>query len=176
MKRRKNIVKKIELTKKFKLSYKKEFKHYLKEPRLKFKFFYKILFFMKSFYRINNLYKFFKYNSLNINNGLLIKRYSYFNYITNGLDLKYNNIQQDVFNLNFLNSFNNKKLIFLNNYDGDIIKFQKFITIIDNNCIFADVNTCVLSDLFESSIFIYYSLLLSTYQLSYNLVLIYKCF
>ena len=38
MKKKKNIIKKIELNKIYKLSYKKEFKHYLKESRFKDKF------------------------------------------------------------------------------------------------------------------------------------------
>lgn len=175
MKKKKNIIRKIESSKAFKFRFKKSFKHFFKKTYLKYKFFSKVSFYFRSFYRLNRLVKFFKYNILNINKNFIIKRYSYFNYISNGLDLKYNNVSQDLNNLNYIYQFDKKKSIILNNYNLDIIKYQKFITFLDCNYIFSNNISFNLNDFFESSFILYFSILYNTYKL-YYLLLIKNCF
>jgi hypothetical protein len=175
MKKKKNIIKKIESNKAFKFRFKKSFKHFFKKTYLKYKFFYRVGFFYKSFYKLNRLVKSFKYNILNINKNFIIKRSNYFNYISNGLDLKYNNIFQDLSNINYIYQFDKKKSIILNSCNLDIIKYQKFITFLEYNYIYSDKLNFNLSDFFESSFILYFSILYSSYNLCY-ILLIKNCF
>lgn len=176
MKKKKNIIKKTELNKIYKLSFKKGFKHYFKKSRLKNKFFFKISCYMNSFYKINKLAKYVRKNILEINKNFIIKRYSYFNYITNGLDLKYDeHTCQDLSNLNYINQLNNKRNILIKISDLDILKFQKFITYLDQVCINIENLNQDINDYFDSTNNIYYSFLKNNYKLSY-LLLIIKCF
>ena len=174
MKKKKNIIKKIELNKVFKLFSKKGFKHYFKEARLKDKFFIKVSKYYKSFFKLNILSKYYKYNILNINKNFLIKKSSYFGYISNGLDLKYNeNISID--NYNYITSFNKKKSIYLSDNHLEIIKYQKFITFLSNNYVLTEKFDLNYNDYFNTSNFLFYSVLANQYNLNY-LLLIFKCF
>lgn len=176
MKKKKNIIKKIDLNKNFKISYKKELKHYFKESRFKNKFFFKIAFNLKSISMLNKLVKLNRYNILNINKNLIIKRFSYFNYITNSLDLKYNNLCLNLNNFQYIYDFNKKKTVYLNIYSEDLLKYQKFISFIDNNCInYTDLNFDN-KDIFNTTNNIYYSFIKNNYILSYLLLLNFKCF
>lgn len=180
MKGKKNIIKKISLTNKnYLIKFKREFKFLIKKKNFKFKKF-KIL--LKIYYSIKNLinfYKIIKLNNFKIKSTLLINNNYYFNYITNGLDLKYDNTFQN-FELNTLSikNYKNKNLIISNNNQLDIIKFQKFLFIIDNKY----VNSLICDNLFDFffiSIILTNSLILEFYKniILINLIkLINKCF
>nr|NP_149371.1 ymf74 [Tetrahymena thermophila]AAK77568.1 ymf74 [Tetrahymena thermophila] len=151
------------------MKFKREFKFLIKKKNFKFKKF-KIL--LKIYYSIKNLinfYKIIKLNNFKIKSTLLINNNYYFNYITNGLDLKYDNTFQN-FELNTLSikNYKNKNLIISNNNQLDIIKFQKFLFIIDNKY----VNSLICDNLFDFffiSIILTNSLILEFYK---NIILI----
>jgi len=171
MKKKKNIIKKIELNKIYKFKFKKGLKRVFKRISFKYKFFYKVGFFKKSFINLNKLIKNFKYNLLNINKFFIKKRYNYFNYISDGLDLKYNNLYQDLSKLNYINQFNKKKNIILKENNLDLIKYQKFITFLDNNYIYTINFKLNLLDFFKATNYMYYCILKNNYKL-YLLLLI----
>lgn len=180
MKAKKNIIKKISLTNKnYLIKFKREFKFLIKKKNFKFKKF-KIL--LKIFYSIKNLIKFYKiikFNFYKIKLNLFIKNNYYFNFITNGLDLKYENTYQN-FNINCLNikNYKNKNLILTNSDDLNILKFQQFLTIVNNKYIYAN-NEDFLIDIFFLNIYLFYNLILEFYK---NLIcinfskIIKKCF
>lgn len=177
MKKKKNIIKKIELNKIYKLSYKKEFKHYLKESRFKNKFFFKIAYNIKSIIKLTKLVKLTRFYVLNICNKFLVNKSNYFNYTTNNLDLKYNNVTQNVNEFKYIYDFCTKKSIILNNQNIDLIKYQKFITFIDNNYIYSENLNFNYKDIFNSTNNIILSFIKENYNLNYLLLLLnIKCF
>lgn len=180
MKAKKNIIKKISLTNNnYLIKFKREFKFLLKKKNYKFKKF-KLL--LKVYYSIKNLIKFYKIIKLNfykIKLKLLIKKTSYFNFITNGLDLKYENNYQE-FNIKNLDikNFNNKNLIISKINNLNIVKLQQFLTIIDNHYIY-ELNEDFLLDIFFISHILFFNIFIEIYKnlINLNLLkLINKCF
>nr|YP_740723.1 Ymf74 [Tetrahymena malaccensis]ABI51632.1 Ymf74 [Tetrahymena malaccensis] len=146
------------------MKFKREFKFLIKKKNFKFKKF-KLL--LKIYYSIKNLIKYYKIIKLNnsmIKSKLLIKTYSYFNFLTNGLDLKYENLYQD-FNTNNLifKHYKIKNLIITDKNNLSIIKFQQFLNIIDNKYI-NEFNEDSLLDIFYINLFLYYNLILEFYK------------
>ena len=137
MKEKKNIIKRKSLSnKKFFINYKREIKYLLKKKNFKFKKFNNLLIIFYSLKKILNVYKQIKLNIYRTKNNLLLKKYVYFNFITNGLDLKYDNQIQNLTNNNiYISNFLIKNTIIMKNNNIDIVKLQKFLTLISNNFI-----------------------------------------
>lgn len=137
MKEKKNIIKRKSLSNKnFFINYKREIKYLLKKKNFKFKKFNNLLIVFYSLKKILNVYKQIKLNIYKTKNNLLLKKYVYFNFITNGLDLKYDNQIQNLTNNNiYVSNFLIKNTIIMKNNNIDIIKLQNFLTLIDNNFI-----------------------------------------
>lgn len=176
MKKRKNIIKKIELNKIYKISYKKEFKHYFKESRFKNKFFFKIAYNIKSISKLTKLAKLTRFYILNIHKNFLINKSNYFNYITNNLGLKYNNLSQNICETKYIYDFYKKKSLILSNQNIELIKYQKFITFIENNVIFSENLNFNYKDFFDVTHNISFSFIKEHYNLCYLLILIINCF
>lgn len=171
MKKNENIIKRINLTKKYKFNNRKSYKHYFKVVNLKYKFFNKVSFYWRSFYYLSRLVKYYKYNILNISRCFIVNRYNYFNYISNGLDLKYNNLYQSLNNLDFIYQFDKKRSIFLKSPDLSVLKYQKFISFLDDNYIYNDYFDINSYDLFNSPYYLYCIILYNTYILCFLLLI-----
>ncbi len=137
MKEKKNIIKKKLLSnKKFFINYKREIKYLLKKKNFKFKKFNNLLIIFYSLKKILNLYKQIKLNIYKTKNNLLLKKYIYFNFITNGLDLKYDNQFQNLTDNNiYISNFLIKNTIIIKNNNANIVKLQNFLILIDNKFI-----------------------------------------
>lgn len=137
MKEKKNIIKKKSLSnKKFFINYRREIKYLLKKKNFKFKKFNNLLIVFYSLKKILNLYKQIKLNIYKTKNSLLLKKYIYFNFITNGLDLKYDNQIQNLTDNNiFISNFLIKNTIIAKNNNINIVKLQNFLILIDNKFI-----------------------------------------
>ena len=113
MKEKKNIIKKIlpyNTDKSIKLNYKKEVKYIFKRRNFKNKNFNFLLIIYYSLKKILKIIKYNKYNSYKTKNNLLINKYIYFNYITNGLDLKYNSqLKQNLYDNVYISNYLIKK-------------------------------------------------------------------
>ncbi len=137
MKAKKNIIKKISHSnKKININFKRELKYVLKKKNFKFKKFNNLLIVFYSLKKILKISKEFKHNLYKTKNNLLINKTIYFNFITNGLDLKFENQYQNLYiKETYINNYLLKNSLISKNNDLNIIKLQKFITIIDNKYI-----------------------------------------
>ena len=170
MKKKKNIIKKINANK-FKFFFRKGFKHFFRRVQFKFKYFKKLNFYSKSLYKLKNTIKFYKFLNININKNFIKNRFNYFNYISNGLDLKYSNILQDLTEFDYIVSFDKKKSILLKVSQIEIIKYQRFLSFIDNNYFNFKTINIIEVDFLCSSSKLYYSILLNNYKLNYLLLI-----
>ena len=172
MKKKKNIIKKINLSKNYKFIYFKQYKHYYKEFRLKNKFFFKVLNNINSIKKIINIVKLKNYLNLKINNLFLNKLNSYFNYLTNDLNLKYNNKFIDLTQIRYISDLHSKKNIIINiNTNIDIINYQNYLFYLNNKYV-SDTNIIVKkNDLFFFNKIFFYQLY-NIYKLNLLLLLL----
>lgn len=131
---KKNIIKKTSLSNnKFRLDYKREVKYLFKRRSFKYKKGSKLIMYFYLCKNILKTHKYIKYNLYKTKNSLLIYKNIYFNCITNGLDLKYENLYQELYsNEIYLSNYIQKNTIYSSSNNLNIVKLQKFITIIDN--------------------------------------------
>jgi len=164
MKARKNIIKKISQFNNFKLKHKKELKHWIRAKNFKNKNFSILLNsarYLKSLYEINKCCKHNIIKTLlnfNINNNI------YFNYITNGLNLKYDDqLVQFSDKNNYIINFKLKKTIYTKNNLLVANSLQKLCIIYDNK--FVNNNKLVSNfyDIFNTNIFISLSIINEIY-------------
>lgn len=181
---RENIIKKtLQSENKFNFEYRREFKFNFKKRGLKFRRFGLLSISHLSMRFILKFNRCIKHNYLRIKEKLLLNKYIYFNYITNGLNLKYDELK--IQNLNDKNililNYNVKNSFIVCNGSTDIIKTQKFLYFIENcfigvGCGYIDSNPL---DYFNINLILFYKILIEFYSISYiNLInkLIYYCF
>lgn len=167
MKKKKNIIKKIKSINTFKFFYKKSNKHFVREFKFKFKKFDKILNNFKSIIKINKFYKKIRLHGYFIKNKFLYNKSVYFNYISNGMDLKYDlNLNQNFYNVAYINNFKNIKIFYSKIDNLDIIKLQKYIKFIDQKYIYCENYKFNLDDYFILANMLYYSLIINIYNLN----------
>lgn len=151
---KKNIIKKISQFNSFKLKHKKELKHWIRTKNFKNKNFNILLNsvkYFKSLYKINN---YCKHNIIRILLIFNLNNNVYFNYITNGLNLKYDD-QQVQFSEknNFIINFKLKKIIYAKNNSLNINSLQKLCTIYDAKFVNNDNLVFNSNDIFNINIF-----------------------
>lgn len=164
MKAKKNIIKKISQFNSFKLKHRKELKHWIRTKNFKNKNFNVLLNsvkYLKSLYRIN---KYCKHNIIktslifNINNNI------YFNYITNGLNLKYDDQLVQFSDKNtFIINFKLKKIIYSKDSSLNINSLQKLYTVYDNKYINNNKLLFDYYDIFNINAYIFISLMNEIY-------------
>lgn len=150
MKKKINIIKKISQPNKIiKIPYKKELRYILKKKNFRNK---KFIVLIKLLYSLKHIYKlsqYFKYNSYKIKKKLLTNSYIYFNYITDGLNLKYDDLliqKLDNSSIIFSNYLGKKSIVSCID-DLKVVKTQKFIALIDSNYIAYNIS-CNSTDYF----------------------------
>lgn len=164
MKAKKNIIKKISQFNSFKLKHKKELKHWIRAKNFKNKNFNILLIgakYLKSLYEIN---KHYKKNIIKTSLIFNLNKNIYFNYITDGLNLKYDDqIVQFSDKNNFIINFNLKKIIYSKDNSISISNLQKLCTIYDNK--FINNNKLVFNsyDIFNMNVFIFLSIINESY-------------
>lgn len=175
MKEKKNIIKKIlpyNADKSIKLNYKKEVKYIFKRRNFKNKNFNFLLIIYYSLKKILKIIKYNKYNLYKTKNNLLIDKHIYFNYITNGLDLKYNSqLKQNLYNNVYISNYLIKKSLISKSNNLDIMKLHKFLNIIDGKYV---NNTDIVDsylDYFNYINLIYFNYILNFYNIQKNIVL-----
>lgn len=172
MKKKKNIIKKIKSINIFKFFYKKSNKHFVREFKFKFKKFDKILDNFKFIIKINKFYKKTRLHSYYIKNKFLYNKSVYFNYISNGLDLKYDlNLNQNFYNISYINNFKNIKILYSKIDNLEIIKLQKYLKFIDQKYVCCEIYKFDLYDYFILTNMLYYNLILNIYVINSNLIL-----
>jgi hypothetical protein len=177
MKEKKNIIKKISQfnsDKIIKLNYKKEIKFIFKKKNFKNKRFNQLLL---VYYSIKNILKLIRYNKYNIyktKNNLLINKFVYFNFITNGLDLKYDSqLKQDLYNNVYISNYLIKKTLISKSDNLDIIKLHKFFNLIENKYTNNFNSEDSYLDYFNFINLIYFNFLYNIYNM-YKFILINK--
>lgn len=152
MKKKKNIIKQINFKNKIVFFYKKSLKHIINRYYLKNRFFFRRTFILNKTYHLKKLYKYTKNNINYIYNNFIINKLNFFNYFTNNLDLKYANNHLNILGVNFIKDFKKKNHILLNYTDIELIKYQKFIHMLDNNYIYTTINNISNYDIFKTNI------------------------
>lgn len=120
----------------------KELRYILKKKNFRNKKFLaliKLLYSLKCTYRLS---QYFKYNSYKVKQNLIIHSHIYFNYITDGLNLKYDDLLiQNLNNKSInLNNYLGKKIIVSSSDDLKIVKMHKFVSLVDSQYIVHTLN------------------------------------
>lgn len=164
MKAKKNIIKKISQFNSFKLKHKKELKHWIRSKNFKNKNFNILLNSIKYFKSLYVINKHCKYNIIKISLAFNLNKNIYFNYITDGLNLKYDEqlIQFSDKN-NYIINFNLKKIIYSKDSSLNINYLQKLCTIYDSKFISNNKITFNSYDIFNINMFIFFSVINEIY-------------
>lgn len=171
-----NIIKKKNIKNVYILKFKKIYlKRKLKKRNLKSKEF-KILYFI--FFKIKfliNYIKYIKYNLLKTKKNILIYKNIYFSYLTDGLNLKYDSLSiQNLNNKNiYILNYKKKKSFMTKNNEIDILKTQKFYSLIENIYIINDFNyKDSFFDYFFINLFLNFFFFLEFYSLLIKIILL----
>lgn len=177
MKERKNIIKRISQfnsDKIIKLNYKKEIKYIFKKKNFKNKKFNQLLLVYYSIKKILKLIRYNKYNIYKTKNNLLINKSIYFNFITNGLDLKYNlQLKQNLYDNVYISNYLIKKTLISKSNNLDIIKLHKFFSLIEDKYINNFKFETPYLDYFNFINLIYFNFIYNIYNI-YKFILISK--
>lgn len=165
MKAKKNIIKKISQFNSFKLKHRKELKHWIRTKNFKNKNFNILLNSVKYLGPLYKINKYCKHNIVktsiffNINNNI------YFNYITNGLNLKYDDqLVQFSDKNNFIINFKLKKTVYTKNNSLNVNSLQKLCTIYDNKYVNSNKFLFDFYDIFNVNTLIFSSLINEIYS------------
>lgn len=160
MKAKKNIIKKISQFNNFKLKHKKELKHWIRSKNFKNKNFNILLNSIKYFKSLYIINKYCKYNIIKTILVFNLNKNIYFNYITDGLNLKYDEqLVQFSDKNNYIINFNFKKIIYSKDNSLNVNYLQKLYTIYDNK--FINNNKIIFNnyDIFNVNMFIFFSII-----------------
>ena len=127
---------------KYSLCYKREFKFMFKKKNFKFKYFKTLIQAFYLFKFFNKSSRYIKNNVLKVKSKFLIKKYIYFNYITDGIDIKYSDqIQQNLDNKYvFVKNFLKKNIIYSRVDRLNILKLQQIIILFNNKYTINNLN------------------------------------
>jgi len=166
MKAKKNIIKKISQFNSFKIKHKKELKHWIKTKNFKYKNFNIIINNIKSLKLLYRINKYYKHNIIKTLFLFGLNKNIYFNYITNGLNLKYDDqlIQFSEKN-NFIINFELKKVIYTKYELTSLNNLQKLCTIYDNKFINKNKTDIDINDIIKSNVFVSISIINEIYLL-----------
>jgi len=155
MKAKKNIIKKISQFNSFNLKHRKELKHWIRAKNFKYKNFNIILSSSKNLKLVYKINKYYKYSIVKILSLLRINKNIYFNYITNGLNLKYDDqLVQFSEKNNFIINFDLKKTIYANYELININSIQKLCVIYDGKFMYKNKIILTTNDIVDSNIYI----------------------
>lgn len=121
MKKKKNIIKKIQLKeKKFLFNHKWEHKYFFLKKKFRNKFLKNYLHFYKCIHNLFNMFKYFKFKNYFFKDFFQINKYFYVNTKNNNINLRYNNILQN---------FKNNNIKYYNYICGNILLSNQIINI-----------------------------------------------
>lgn len=172
MKEKKNIIKKISPSNAYEFLFRREIKRCLKKKQYKLKK-YKIILKNVKYFKFNTeLLVYYKNLKQKSKNASLIKKNIYLNCITDGLNLKYDDLAVQLINKRYnINNYDIINTVYSKN-DLNIVKLFKFMTVIDKKYILFNTEILNNSDFFFSS---YYLYLNQTFEIYKNLYLILLC-
>lgn len=132
MKRKKNIIHKINSSNIFSLNYKKTFKHILKRIYLKNKFYLKLFSYKNQNFFLNKLHKLIKFKNNFINNKIIFNAKSQFRIYNFNKKNKFILNTNDNFNINY---FKLIKSIYIYKNNKFNLYDSTFLDLFTNNCV-----------------------------------------
>lgn len=164
MKGKKNIIKKISHSNPYVFLFRREIKRCFKKKQYKLKKYNIILKNIKYFRYTVKILNYFKLLQLKIKNLNLIKKNIYLNYITDGLNLKYDDLLvQIIERKKCVNNFQIINIVYSKN-DLNIVKLHKFLTLFDKKYYIFNTESLNLNDYYFSTSIIFYSQILEIYK------------
>ncbi len=172
MKGKKNIIKKISHSNPYTFLFRREIKRCFKKKQYKLKKYSIILKNIKYFKYTVKILNYFKFLQLKIKNLVLIKKNIYLNYITDGLNLKYDDLLvQIIERKKCVNNFQIINTVYSKN-DLNTVKLHKFLTIFDKKYYIFAIESLNFNDYYLSTFIIFCSQILEIYKYLYVCIIL----